>query len=128
MYSLSSLLPERHSHMLQQRHALGIGLGSGCNRNIHSLGFLYFSVVDRVESDDSAAHELGFLSGFAETVHYGTLLDLGHTHDVLVAEFLHQCMDDAILINVAESSIHLLGFFGSFWLFIRLRFLRGGAL
>src|SRR5258708_2927173 len=208
MYSLSSLLPERHSHMLQQRQALGIGLGCGCNRNIHSLGFLDFVVVDlgknqlilqaqrvvaasvkrfgrhageiahtgqshvhqavqklvhtvapqrdhgadrhafaQLESSDGflglgnhrflpgdraelvyrAVHELGVLSRFAETDIYGNLLDLGHTHDVLVAEFLHQGRDDAILVHVAEASIHLLGFFGSFWLFIRLRFFRGSA-
>src|SRR5579863_9514846 len=37
---------ERHAEMLQQRHALGIGLGGGRNANIHSLEFLDFVVVD----------------------------------------------------------------------------------
>jgi hypothetical protein len=74
-----------------------------------------------------AIHELGVLGGFPESDIYSNLFDLGHTHDVLVAEFLHQGRDDAILINVTEASIDLLGFFGSLWLLIRFRFFRGRA-
>src|SRR5579875_582655 len=41
-----SLLPEWHSHVPQQRQALGIRFGRGGNGNVHALRLLHFGVID----------------------------------------------------------------------------------
>src|SRR5579864_7578671 len=45
-YFLLALLPERHSHGLEQRHAFGVGLRRSRDRDVHALGLLHFGVID----------------------------------------------------------------------------------
>jgi hypothetical protein len=45
-FSFALLLPEWHSHGLQQRQSFRIGAGGRRNRNVHALGLVDFGVVD----------------------------------------------------------------------------------
>src|SRR5450432_281682 len=85
------LLPERHSHLLQQRQALRIGAGRGGDGNVHTLGFLNLGVVDFRENQlvlDAqrvvAAAIEGFARNTAEVAHAGQR----HVHQA-VEKFVH---------------------------------------
>src|SRR3984957_4716963 len=46
----TALLPERHSHLAQQRHALGVRARRGGDGYIHALGLFDFGVIDLGEN------------------------------------------------------------------------------
>src|SRR5580692_7760012 len=46
----NALLPERHSHLAQQRHALGVRARRGGDGYIHALGLFHLGVIDLREN------------------------------------------------------------------------------
>src|ERR1700677_1420647 len=40
------LRPERHTHLLEQRHPFGVSPCSGGNRYVHPLGLIHFRIID----------------------------------------------------------------------------------
>src|ERR1035438_9688671 len=50
MFLLSPLLPERHSHLAQQRQALRIGAGRGGYADVHALGLVHLGIIDLGEN------------------------------------------------------------------------------